>query len=293
MSAAAVVATVVAAAAGLAGTRRHRRVLGRLPVDRPGWATWAAWLPPVPQRATGWLAAGRVPTTPSWPFWMAALGLVGLVCGSAAIGGPGLAGVAAASSATAAVAGRRWWRSRDEAGRQRTLAPALELVAGSLRSGASLGDALAEAGRATPGPIGDDLRLVTCEALRSGDLAAALGRWEAADGSSDVRLAVAALALGLSTGGARAQAIDGVAATIRARLDARAEAWALATQGRLSATVLAAAPVAFCVLAAAGGGGTASFLLRTRPGLACLAGGLSLDGLGAAWMARLTRLSVT
>ena len=189
--------------------------------------------------------------------------------------------------------GPAWWRSRDEAGRQRTLAPALELVAGSLRSGASLGDALAEAGRATPGPIGDDLRLVTCEALRSGDLAAALGRWEAADGSSDVRLAVAALALGLSTGGARAQAIDGVAATIRARLDARAEAWALATQGRLSATVLAAAPVAFCVLAAAGGGGTASFLLRTRPGLACLAGGLSLDGLGAAWMARLTRLSVT
>ena len=129
--------------------------------------------------------------------------------------------------------------------------------------------------------------------VRAGDLAAALGRWEAADGSSDVRLAVAALALGLSTGGARAQAIDGVAATIRARLDARAEAWALATQGRLSATVLAAAPVAFCVLAAAGGGGTASFLLRTRPGLACLAGGLSLDGLGAAWMARLTRLSVT
>ena len=103
---------------------------------------------------------------------------------------------------------------------------------------------------------------------------------------------MAALALGLATGGARAQAIDGVAATIRARLDARAEARALATQGRVSAIVLATAPVAFCVLAAAGGGGTASFLLRTRPGLACLAAGLALDGLGAVWMAHLTRAAV-
>ena len=83
-----------------------------------------------------------------------------------------------------------------------------------------------------------------------------------------------------------ARAVDRVAATLRERRELRAEVRALATQARASAGVLAVAPLAFAALVSTIEPGVVGFLVTTPVGLACLAVGLGLDGLGALWMAR-------
>ena len=108
--------------------------------------------------------------------------------------------------------------------------------------------------------------------------------------SPGVRLAVAALCLGIDTGGAQARAVDGVAATMRERLAVEAEARALSSQARMSALVIGLAPLGFGVFAAATDPRTSDFLLRTPGGLILLGAGLALDGAGWLWMQRLCRV---
>ena len=107
-----------------------------------------------------------------------------------------------------------------------------------------------------------------------------------------VRLAVAALCLGVETGGAQARAVDGVASTLRDRLAVTAEVRALSAQARLSALIIGVAPVGFGAFAAATDPRTARFVFHTVPGLLLLATGLALDALGWLWMRRLSRVVV-
>src|SRR5262249_23245986 len=120
-------------------------------------------------------------------------------------------------------------------------------------------------------------------------LADAVDEWATRRPLPGVRLAAAAIALSAEMGGAQARALDGVAATLRERLAARAEVRAPATQARGSALVIAIAPIAFCVRASATDGRTARFLFRSAGGLVLLLLGAALDAAGALWMARITR----
>lgn len=167
---------------------------------------------------------------------------------------------------------------------------ALESMARGLRSGASLRTAIAEASLVVGGVLGDDLGRVVRRVEHGASLADSLEEWTAERPLSGVRLAAAALALGAETGGTQARAVDGVAATLRERIAAAAEVRAQATQARLSAGVIAVAPLAFGALATATDARTAAFLLRTPLGLVLLAAGVGLDALGALWMNRLTRI---
>lgn len=179
-------------------------------------------------------------------------------------------------------------RSRADRAVERDLPDALDAVARSLRSGSSLRQAVEEASESAAGSLGGDLDRVR-RALHHGEpLADALGRWTAERPLPGVRLSVAALSLGAETGGASAQAVDGVAATLRTNLAIAGEVRALSSQARLSALVIALAPLAFAFLAATTDGSTASFLLRTPLGVACLLLGLVLDAIGWLWMRRIT-----
>ena len=278
-----VLATAAAGRAALAAARAGT-VARRVPA-RPD--TLAG---PVPQWFVDALAdtdGGLDPTT-AWrrlPWAVAAIALVGL-----AFGGPALAALLVGS---AAVAARVWVRSRRgqaSARLDRALPTALEAVARSLRSGAALGHALAEAADASLDPLGAELRRVTAEAAAGVSLAVALEGLAERQPSAAVRLAVAAMALGVDTGGAQARAIDGVAATLRDRLAVEADVRALSSQARASAVVIGVAPAVFGGLAAVSDRQTAAFLFRTPLGLACLAGGLGLDALSWMWMRRLMRV---
>lgn len=241
-----------------------------------------AWLGPRLAAAGAAADPGRV-----WSAWTAAtLSAVGLALFGA---GPGAAALVLAAACGGPALGWRLLRHRGTAQLDAALPAAIESVAAGLRSGASLRQALAEAAASTPGVLGADLATVATATERGAGLVPALEAWAERRPLPGVRLAVAALSLGAETGGATARAVDAVAATLRQRLAAQAEAHALATQARVSAAVIAAAPLAFCALSAATDPRAATFLLRTPAGLGLLAAGLALDAAGALWMARITR----
>ena len=208
------------------------------------------------------------------------------------VAGPGLALVLVAAVAALPSVARSFEHRRAAERYDAAVPEVLDELARALRSGAGLGQALVEVASAGPAPVRADLTAVVTAARRGSGLVPALEGWAAARPSPAVRLAVAALCLGVETGGAQAAAIDGVATTVRQRRAAAAEARALASQAQASAAVIALAPVVFCGLAAATDPRVGTFLFRSAPGLAVLATGVALDGAGAWWMARLTRLPV-
>jgi tight adherence protein B len=222
----------------------------------------------------------------AWHVWITVVAVAPLILLWSA--GPGLGGLTLVVVTAGPVVAWRANRGRAETRLQAGLPAALEEVARSLRSGAGLRGAVAEAGAATPGPLGADLRGVARAAQATG-IVAALDRWGERRPLPGVRLAVAALCLGAETGGAQARAIDGVAVTLRQRLAIAAEARALASQARASAAVIALAPLVFCGLTSATDPRVAAFLFRSGAGVAVLTVGLLLDTAGALWMARLTR----
>lgn len=223
--------------------------------------------------------------------WTAWVGIGGTATCWALLAVGGGAGAAAAVVALAAPClGWRLLRHRGAAGLEAALPAAVEAMAAALRSGASLRQAVGEAAPAAPPPLGADLEAVAAATERGAGVVAALEGWAVRRPLPGVRLVVAALCLSAETGGTAARAVDAVAVTLRQRLAAQAEARALATQARVSAAVIAVAPVAFCALSTAADPRSSAFLLRTPVGLALLAAGLGLDAAGALWMARLTRV---
>ena len=242
-----------------------------------------------PLRVAQWAREGGVSldVDAAWSMW-----LIVLVAGTSAllvVGGPGAAALLMAAlvgTPTAVLATSVRSRRRRLGG---TLPGALDEIARSLRSGGSLVQAIADAGYATPGAIGDDLFQVAAAHRAGVPLADALARWRTTRPIPGVRLTASALELGLAAGGAHARAIDGVAATLRDNLAITAEVRAQAAQAQASALVIGLAPIGFTALACLADHRTATFLFQTSAGLACLAVGLALDAAGAIWMGRITR----
>jgi tight adherence protein B len=235
-----------------------------------------------------------VPAPVAWTAWLAATALAVLV--AVVAGGPGLAGVMALALVVGPVLVVRSRRGRAGARLEQALPGALEAVARSLRSGASLRQAVEEAGSAAgrgPGKVlAAELARAAHEAAQGASLVSALEGVAARRPLPGVRLGVAALCLGAETGGAQARAVDGVAATVRERLAVAAELRALSSQARISALVIGLAPVGFGAFAAATDPRTSDFMLHTPAGLVLLSVGLVLDGVGWMWMQRLARVAV-
>jgi tight adherence protein B len=289
---------VAAAAAGMVVWTASSRPVGAGPVPRrrvrrrlrppEAEAGPAAWVLDRGGALAGLAAPGAVDPAVAGRWWLQ----VSVVSPGVALllAGPAFAVVTAvvawsAPSATGVVARRRAADRLD-----RLVPDALGQVAASLRAGGSLRGALADAATATADPLGAQLAEVVAAAERGRPLRDALAGWadRAPPAASGARLAATALAIGAEAGGGIAQAVDGVAATVRERRQVQAEVAALATQARASAVLLGVAPLGFAVLLSASDPAAARFLLGTPVGLACLGGGLALEALGVAWMARIT-----
>lgn len=287
----ALVGATVLSVCGALRASRAARVRLRLPDPAPGTREIAAPLPIL--RPPRWLGAAldRAGVTSDadsvWRAWMTVTAGGCVLC--LAVGGPALAVLAAVALILGPVVALRVSAGRGARLLEASLPELLEHIARSLRSGTALLGALGEAGRDLPGALGADVRSVVREVEAGAALTHALDRWGDRRPLPAVGLVVAALALGAETGGAQAQALDGLATTLRDRLAVAAEVRALSSQARLSALVITAAPVGFAVFAASADPRSADFLLRTPLGLGCLTAGLLLDGVAAWWMHRLTR----
>jgi tight adherence protein B len=196
--------------------------------------------------------------------------------------------VVVAVGGLAVLVARRTAPTRRAAAAERQLPIVLESVARRLRAGGSLAQALEDAGAHATGDLRRPWQLVVANLPNQG-AAGALDRWAGdTEPGSAMRLGAAALGLAAATGGSPARAIDGVAATLRARLALADEVRALASQARASAVVIAASPLVFGVASATTDERTGAFL-RTPAGLVLLAAGVGLDGIGWWWMSRLCR----
>ena len=180
--------------------------------------------------------------------------------------------------------------SRDRAGRRFEVAlpAALEDVAAVLRGGGTVSDGVMSLA-ASDSPVAADLRRVRARSELGVGLADALGRWPGERDVDGVRAAAGALAVATTMGGCAADAIDGLAGSLRDRLGAAAEARALSAQSRMSAGVVGVAPIAYLTLSTVVDPQSTGTLLTTTPGRVCLGLGLALELVGAWWMRRIVR----
>lgn len=219
------------------------------------------------------------------------VGPVGVVA-ALAVAGPAVAVLAGFAAVGGPRVARRLGAERALDRYVEAVPEALEAVGRALRAGAATRRAIAVAARGAPGALAADLADVVRRTEHGVSLAAALERWATATPVPGVRLAVAALTLAGEAGGDAARSVEGVAATLRDRVGLRRELRALAAQARLSALVVALAPLGFAAVTAAADPATARFLLTTPLGGICLVTGVALDVGAWAWMDRITR-SVT
>lgn len=264
---------------GVASGARRPRGLDR---HRGGGRAWApGWLETALAHADVDIAASAV--VRGWA-------VSGFVAGGVAlaIGGVPLALLAVVGLGAGPPAALHLARHRADRRAEGELPDVLDALARSLRSGASLRQAIVEVATTTSGRLGEDLARVARELEEGVGLGDALDGWRARRPLPGVRLAATALALGADTGGASAQAVDGLAQTLRTNVAIAGEVRALSSQARLSALVIACAPIGFTALATSADPRTAQFLFRTPGGLLCLVAGLGLDAVGGLWMRRLS-----
>lgn len=164
----------------------------------------------------------------------------------------------------------------------------LEQVASELRSGGTVAGALAAFGSATsstrPTVLSAELARVDRRCALGAPLDDALAAWARERADPGVRSAAGALAVAALTGGRSADALDGLASSVRDRLEIAAEARALSAQARLSAVVVGCLPVAYLLGCALLDPRQVRVLTHTAFGLVCLTIGLTLEGLAAVWI---------
>jgi tight adherence protein B len=257
----------------------HLRRVG----PRTGWR-----LPPrVRDRLARWLADAAVAAEPEHvcELWLGATAIAGLlasVFATSTVIPMVVVGLAAGPIALRVARGRAHRRF------VHALAPALEHVAAALRGGASVNEALhtlVENG----GPLSSDVRRVCSRASLGLGLADSLAAWPIERPVPAVRATAGALAVAVGVGGRAADALDGLAMSLRERMGAVAEARALSSQARLSAVVVGAAPIAYLAFSALVDPGSVSVVLGTSAGRACLAIGIVLDALAIVWMRHVVR----
>ncbi len=207
-------------------------------------------------------------------------GLLGLLAGGfvAMVVGVLLSGVAIAGLVAARL-GRRSIRVRA------ALPDVVEAVARGLRSHHSQSQSIL----ALPDTIAEPavLRLDLIEIKRRVDAGAAvadaMGWWVQSTGLTEVALLAAALELGSRSGGDQAGALEELAGAMRAAQGAEAEAEAMAAQGRLSARVIALAPLGVTAIVGLVDPDTVAYF-ATPIGVVTLFVGGVLNGAGLWWM---------
>jgi tight adherence protein B len=219
-----------------------------------------------------------------------ALWLVGAVAVAALTSSlvPGMAVPAGLAALVAGPVALRVGRTRRERRFAAALPGTLEQVAAELRGGGTVAGAVDRLAR-SDGPVADDLRRVHVRTRLGLGLGDALEGWPAEHDVLGVRGAAGALAVATTIGGRAADAIDGLASSLRHRLDASAEARALSAQSRLSAVVVGAAPIGYLAFSSLIDPGSVTALVGTGVGRVCLVLGLALEGLAALWIRRIVR----
>jgi tight adherence protein B len=167
----------------------------------------------------------------------------------------------------------------------------LQILAGSLRAGYGLVQAVDAVSQEAPSPTQEEFRRVVLEHRLGRDLTDSLQAMSDRIDTEDLRWVVQAVDIHREIGGDLASILDTVAGTIRERAQILRQVRALTAEGRLSAYILIALPL---VLAGIMRVVNPDYILGlTRgTGLGMALVGLGLLGVGALWFRKLCRFAV-
>jgi tight adherence protein B len=185
----------------------------------------------------------------------------------------------------------RMLRTRRELRFASALPAALEQLAAELRGGRTVAGAVERLGMGES-PVASDFRRVHARAQLGLALDDALATWPTEHDTPGVRAVAGALAVAANLGGRAAEALDGLAASLRHRLDAVAESRSLSAQARLSAIVVGTAPLGYLVFSSLVDTRSVTVLLTTDVGRICLGLGLGLEALAAVVIRRIVAAEV-
>ncbi|MEV7787997.1 type II secretion system F family protein [Streptomyces sp. NPDC088106] len=161
-------------------------------------------------------------------------------------------------------------------------------LAGEVRAGRQPGEALLSAARDSGG-FGDTQAAVLAAARFGGDVPDALATASRQPGAEGLRGLAACWRVAVDQGAGLAAGLDRLEAALRAERDQRADLRAQLAGARATAVMLAGLPAVGLALGAALGADPLHILLHTPAGLACLAAGGVLEGLGLWWVLRIMR----
>jgi tight adherence protein B len=177
--------------------------------------------------------------------------------------------------------------------RQRKFADQLEdllaVLAGSLRAGYGLMQALETAGRELESPAADELRRLSTEVRLGRDFSDSLDALAARVGSEDFEWVSQAIRIHREVGGDLSEVLDRISETIRARGRLKRQVQALSAEGRMSAYVLFSLPFALAALISVVNREYLGLLFTTGIGAVMLGVGASLMLVGGLWLRRLVR----
>jgi Flp pilus assembly protein TadB len=168
----------------------------------------------------------------------------------------------------------------------------LQFVAGSLRSGFSLGQGLDAAVREDTQPVAGELSRALQESRIGVDLEDALDQVADRMESADLRWTVIAIRIQRETGGNLAEVLGNTVETMRERAHLRRHVRALSAEGRLSAYILVSLPIGIGGWLFLTRRSYVAVLYTTTPGIVMLLFAILMIVGGALWMRKMVKVEV-
>jgi tight adherence protein B len=181
---------------------------------------------------------------------------------------------------------------RHAAAFEANLPDALALLAGALRSGFTLNQAIGSVVREGTRPTAEEFGRALTEVRLGAELEDALDGLATRLRCYDLSLVVMAIRTSREVGGNLAEVLQITAMTMRERSQLRQQVKVLSAEGRISAKVLIALPLVMAAYLLVFKRGYLNPLVNTGVGIVLFAGGGLLLGIGSFWLSRLVKIEV-
>ncbi|MGZ4756280.1 MAG: type II secretion system F family protein [Acidimicrobiia bacterium] len=214
-----------------------------------------------------------------------AAGFVGMILGGILLAVVAFAIAVASFAATVNVKATRRRKAFEE-----QLPDSLALIAGGLRAGHSLPQAVDALAQESEAPTCDEFRRVLFETQLGHSLPVALRSLAERIRSEDFEWVVQAIEIQQDVGGDLAAVLDNVTRTIRDRNRVSRQIDTLTAEGRLSAIILFCLPVGMFIFMKVSNPAYFDELTNTLAGNVMLIGGCALLVVGGFWLRRIIRL---
>jgi tight adherence protein B len=184
-------------------------------------------------------------------------------------------------------------KKRRESALVAQLPDAIDAITRAIRAGQSVDSALMEVSRSLPAPVGTEVRTIYDEMAMGLAFETAIRNFEGRFPMvSDVKILCSAFIIQREAGGSLTHILQGLSTTIRERFKLKQQVHALTAEGRVTAIILAAIPLAFAFLTWLLNPTYISLLFVHPMGKMLLAGAICLEVMGFLIMRNMAKIEV-